>query len=128
MCYMNQLPLSPKPLREWRLTLTALCILGMVLFAFPATSRSLTRSAIGPVSAHVEQYGSISRILSPDGRVREGANGTFDPKGYRMVLGPDSSPRFLLDQPGCTDNWDDRFPLNGADAEISAIAVAGAEI
>ncbi len=38
---------------------------------------------------------SLSTVLTPDGRIMEGASGSFDPEGFRMTYGPDGEPLFV---------------------------------
>ena len=38
---------------------------------------------------------SLSTVLTPDGRILEGASGSFDPEGFRMTYGSDGEPLFV---------------------------------
>ncbi|MCC6824116.1 MAG: hypothetical protein IT172_00005, partial [Acidobacteria bacterium] len=77
---------------------------------------------------------SISSILNPDGTIKEGSTGSFDPKGFRMAYGPNGEPRFLPEgdsgnlapEDECTDGWDNRFGLAGANNNVYAVAVDAA--
>ena len=56
----------------------------------------------------------IASVLNSDGTIRDGAAGSFDPKGLRMVMGDGGSPKFVpetggeakLSPAGCNDSWD----------------------
>ncbi len=72
----------------------------------------------------------LSSILGPDGSVRGGAIGNFDPDGYQMTLGPNGEPRFFPDNvtasttASCSDGWQDGFSEPGipGGSEIYAVA------
>ena len=38
---------------------------------------------------------SLATVLTPDGRIMEGASGSFDPEGFCLTYGPDGEPLFL---------------------------------
>ena len=74
----------------------------------------------------------ISSALNPDGSIKRGISGSFDPQGFRMHTGPDGAPRFISESApprtlvpagACHDDWDDRFTINGADTAVYAMAV-----
>ena len=80
----------------------------------------------------------ISAILRDDGSIRNGASGSFDPKGFRMITKEGGMPRFVAEEAltsaiGCGDRWDDRFFTNGVsggdneydEAYVYAAAVDG---
>ena len=95
----------------------------------------------GPEKGTAGSERPLSEILNPDGtlKVGPGAQGSFDPKGFRMVTGQDGQPRFLPHGAGMQaeegenlaaagdENWDDRFgcPINGP---VHAIAVSGTDV
>jgi hypothetical protein len=72
---------------------------------------------------------SVADILNPDGTLRAGVSGSFDPRGFNMKLGAGGAPRFVP-QAACADKWDDRFAVPGAnaldyEALVFALAVDG---
>ncbi|MBX3294045.1 MAG: carboxypeptidase regulatory-like domain-containing protein [Acidobacteria bacterium] len=71
---------------------------------------------------------SISEILNSDGTIKDGTAGSFDPKGYRLELGPNNEPLMLFDGDGCSDKWDDRFAVEGVNGSVHAVAVSGTEV
>lgn len=92
------------------------------------------RSDAAPASERHRGTGetpSLGRALSADGRLTA-THGGFDASGYRMVLAPDGSPRFVAqDEPALAGNvaWDDRFGQVGASsASVYTVAVAGEEL
>ncbi len=40
---------------------------------------------------------SLSTVLTPDGRIMEGASGSFDPDGFCMTYGSDGEPLFVAE-------------------------------
>jgi trimeric autotransporter adhesin len=73
----------------------------------------------------------ISSILNPDGSMKRGISGNFDPEGFRFITGPDGAPRFVPDDArknvmfpttDCGDGWDDRFWLGGTEGDVYAVA------
>ncbi len=75
---------------------------------------------------------SLASILRSDGTLRtKGEPGSFDPAGYRMVLGRHGAPRFVRTAAAAAGDtsWDDRFGLPGVqDGQVNAIAVAGSDV
>ncbi len=88
---------------------------------------------------------SLASILRSDGTIRSaGASGSFDPSGYRMVLGRHGAPRFVrtagaggtagagafrASASPADAKWDDRFGLPGVQGgSVNAIAVSGSDV
>ena len=75
---------------------------------------------------------SLASILRSDGTLRtKGESGSFDPAGYRMVLGRHGAPRFVRTAAAAAadSNWDARFGLPGVqNGSVNAIAVIGADV
>jgi hypothetical protein len=101
--------------------------------AAPGRVPTANRSASAPML----ESRSVASILRADGTVRttDGVSGSFDTRGYRMVLGPGGAPRFV--PPGAASaadaNWDDRFGEPGVqnginEAIVNAIAVDGTDV
>ena len=71
----------------------------------------------------------LSAALNPDGSLRRGVNGSFDPRGYRLFAGQDGEPRFTTEPAtagGCTpDSWDTNFSINGTNGVVHAIVADG---
>ncbi len=81
---------------------------------------------------------SLSTVLTPDGRIMEGASGSFDPEGFRMTYGPDEEPLFVAEaslsgEPAPfsggqydTGTW---YPLgSGVSGSVEALAVSGSDV
>ena len=47
--------------------------------------------------AYADQNPSLATVLTPDGRIIDGASGSFDPEGFRMTYGPDWEPLFVAE-------------------------------
>ncbi|GAA4368916.1 hypothetical protein GCM10023185_42090 [Hymenobacter saemangeumensis] len=98
-----------------------------LLFASPvwAGSSPANEPGSGPIP-------SLAEALNPDGTLRAGASGSFNPKGYRMATAPDGKPMFR--PAGVTgagdENWDDRFgfPGTNADGQVLAMVVSGTDV
>jgi hypothetical protein len=84
---------------------------------------------------------ALSEILNPDGTLKlgTGIQGSFDPKGFKMVAGGEGRPRFVPAMPGQNtveaglaaagdENWDDQFgpPMTFMDALV--VAVKGTDV
>jgi len=70
---------------------------------------------------------SLADALNPDGTLRAGVSGSFDPKGYRLLTAPDGKPVFRpMGVAGAGDeNWQDGFGINGVNGTVRALAVDG---
>lgn len=82
----------------------------------------------------IERGNPISPILDANGSIKRGVSGSFDPKGFRMITGPDGAPRFVAEgeqdkfspATDCGDRWDDRFWTNGVGGGVvNAVAADG---
>ena len=84
----------------------------------------------------------LAELLNSDGtlKVEAGGQGSFDPRGFRMVSGPGEQPRFLPAGPGRQaegektllaagdENWDTQFGNFYTNGFVSAIAVIGTDV
>lgn len=76
---------------------------------------------------------ALGNILEPDGTVKSGAYGSFDPTGYTLDVAPDGQPTFrptavqhISSQKGAGDgNWSDAFTMNGTNGTVYALAIDG---
>jgi hypothetical protein len=72
---------------------------------------------------------SIGSVLNPDGTLNaQAAKGaSFNARGFKMQLGKNGEPQFrpAATTANCSDNWDDRFNLPGADNNVLAVADDG---
>ena len=81
---------------------------------------------------------SLSTVLTPDGRIMEGASGSFDPDGFRMTYGSDGEPLFLAEAslsgepaPFSEGQYDAGtwYPLgSGVNERVLALAVSGTDV
>ena len=84
----------------------------------------------------------LSNVLNPDGTLKVGAGvqGSFNPRGFRMVTGPGGQPRFepvgfeSLTEPADTimapgdENWDPQFGSTYPSSNVYAVAVRGTDV
>jgi len=118
---------APHPHRRFIGTLTLMLLLGILLATF------VTRpgQAHFPTAAEQMKIAPIAALLNPDGTIKPGLNGSFDPNGYRMELTATGAPRFMPMQGGCgPSDWDPQFtmPLSvagGMNEQINGLAVIG---
>ncbi|MEP7342062.1 MAG: hypothetical protein ABI977_30300 [Acidobacteriota bacterium] len=84
-------------------------------------------------SANTENGGDqngLASVLSPDGSLKPGVNGSFNASGYRMETAASGPPRFVptAAQSVC-NGWDAQFGLsNGTNTSVSAVVVSGGDI
>ena len=124
------------------MTIKRTSIFGLVLLFF-AFSLSLW-PAFGQEREKAQTQGSkkpLSEVLKPDGtlRVGPGIQGSFDPKGFRMITGKDGSPNFVPSrlaqdavEPGLNadgdEKWDPRFGLVYPNNAVYTVAVVGTDV
>ncbi len=82
----------------------------------------------------------IYSILNSDGTLKEGVEGSFDPRGFRMSYGLNGEPRFISEtapdalslDSDCSDGWDDRFAPAGVGGTgtttVLAVALLGSDL
>jgi hypothetical protein len=88
--------------------------------------------------AVAETSPSLATVLSPDGRIMEGASGSYDPTGFRMEYGSDGEPLFVEEgssplapvlPPAGQDLDGTWYPLgSGVNDYVYAIAVSGSDV
>src|ERR1700722_10843801 len=113
------------------LMLATVIVIGVAVLPAAAGQAATAHPAAGPRSPDR----SVAQILRPDGYMRErGVSGSFDPAGYRMVLGQHGAPRFVrssADAAGAA-GWDDRVGDPGVQgflgAQVSAVVVHGGDV
>jgi trimeric autotransporter adhesin len=101
-----------------------------------AQSSGPTRSTTDVPATQPAPKASVASILRADGSLRSDREfGSFEATGYRMVLCPGGSPRFVSSEvtSSADANWDYRFGLPGVQnevraAQVNAIAVDGADV
>ncbi len=80
---------------------------------------------------------SLPTVLTPDGRIMEGASGSFDPDGFCMTYGPDGEPLFVAEAfpsgepapfPGQYDGGTWYTLGSGVNDRVYAIAVSGSDL
>ncbi len=78
-------------------------------------------------AASAQSSVSIRSILNPDGTIKANAsNGSFNTKGYTMVLSKDGTPRFRKVSSDPNDvNWDDSFIVRGVGGFLYTVAING---
>ncbi len=64
--------------------------------------------------AYADQNPSLATVLTPDGRIIDGASGSFDPEGFCMNYGPEGEPLFEEDP---VSPWEPVFWPDGQDPE-----------
>ncbi|HJW29990.1 MAG TPA: hypothetical protein VJ508_12200, partial [Saprospiraceae bacterium] len=78
----------------------------------------------------------LEQLLNPDGTIntQSGFSGTLDPKGYRMAIDPQGTPRFTRVTESAAavpadTSWDDKFVYPGTEwLKVRAIAVSGTNV
>ncbi len=76
----------------------------------------------------------LAGVLNPDGTLKPGIQGSFNPAGYRLAYGPKGEPRFVpassatAAMAGCSDGWDNRFFGDGVDSVVFALLVNGSDL
>ena len=105
-----------------------IAILVVAVFSVLVHSVSVTATGAAPPSG-----APLSTILQADGslNLHSGFTGTIDPSGYRMVTGPEGTPRFVASAIGPESDsnsvyWDDQFGLPGTSGGVAAVACDGA--
>ena len=118
-------------------------VLMSLLMAASALGRQASPDEPLPASTSLTP---LEEALNPDGTLAASdLNGSFDPRGWRMVAGPKGQPRFVRagslntaavrsaakpENVAANGKWDDRFLLNtpgvtGGNEVVNAIAVSG---
>jgi hypothetical protein len=72
---------------------------------------------------------SLSEALNPDGTLKEGMDGSFDPTGFNMRYGPNGEPVFSSMPFGEGDErWQSMPIFQGLNGGVNAIAINGDDI
>ncbi|MDO7873536.1 Ig-like domain-containing protein [Hymenobacter sp. ASUV-10] len=97
----------------------------LFLFVGPLAGRP---AWAGPLPARATQ--PLAEALNPDGTLRDGLTGSFDPTGFRMKMAPDGRPVFRPTRAqGAGDaDWQDGFVLPGSDWPVYAVASSGTDV
>jgi len=88
--------------------------------------------------AFAETNPSLATVLTPEGVIREGITGSFDPTGFRMSYGTGGEPLFVSDEPS---NWEPMLSFDMQSTEgywiplgtctnssVRAVAVTGSDV
>jgi len=116
-------------------------VLFVVLVAYAQVQTPVTNFLTNPATAQErtedvsQSNNSVEQALDSEGRLKDGVVGSFDTRGYRMTLGPNSEPRFIkapnnipdggLGGPS-SEQWGGGFRVNGANAQIHAMVADSA--
>src|ERR1700686_550392 len=78
---------------------------------------------------------SLDAVLNADGTLKQGVNGSFNPRGFKMRYTKDGGPCFAAEAQNasslagvCSDSWDDRFINSGFDDRVYALAISGSDV
>ncbi|MBF9239898.1 IPT/TIG domain-containing protein [Hymenobacter sp. BT683] len=108
------------PTAWWLLTASL-----VALASFGASAQQRPRTTQATPTAQ-----PLSGALNPDGTLRPGASGSFDPAGYRMVTASNGQPAFRpasLNGAG-DENWQGGFSDGVMGGSILALAVSGTNV
>jgi trimeric autotransporter adhesin len=113
-------------LKKLVLSFLALSVIGLSVAGWRVSARRAESKAAGGESG-------LAGVLNPDGTLKPGVQGSFDPAGFRMIYGPKGEPRFVpagsaAAMAGCTDGWDNRFFADGVDGVVDALLVNGTDL
>ena len=72
----------------------------------------------------------LATVLNPDGTLREGAEGSYNAKGYRLLTAPDGRPVFRpFGTAGAGDQyWQNGFAQPGVAGIVNAIVTRGSDV
>ena len=70
---------------------------------------------------------SLADILTPNGHIRAGAEGSFSTQGFTMSFDATGAPVFQQSRTTGCDDWDPRFSL-GTTGFVQAICIAGGNV
>ena len=78
---------------------------------------------------------SLDAVLNADGTLKQGVNGSFNPRGFKMRYTKDGAPCFAAEAQNasslagvCSDSWDDRFINSGLDDRVYALSISGSDV
>src|ERR1051326_7118013 len=78
---------------------------------------------------------SLAAALNADGTLKQGVNGSFNPRGFKLRYTKDGAPCFAANEPNaslpagvCSDNWDNRFTNSGLNDRVYALAISGSDV
>lgn len=113
-----------KPNKTLLTVIATVAFTSINLVGFPISRNTFAADPTTKGKAVAEQVTasekSLGSVIDSSGRVKEGAEGSFDASGFKMVLGKNNEPTFVRDdepengQSVAGDAaWDARFSVNG---------------
>ena len=101
-------------------------------FMIPTVNAHVMSPQEMPGSPSIVRQENPSQALDESGKIRPGFKGSFDPKGYRMEIDADGSPRFVKDSPDSpalaaidAGKWAAGNGINGANSVVRKVKADG---